>query len=131
MGVWQRTPFIPHTMFIKRKPKIDIEAMANIRPTSKFDLKMQCIAIARGNVEEAEKLYSFLAGDINIPDVTPPTPSVMQQIKDTAGGILGFVKENQGDFIQAYNFIQAIRNNTPIATDTPQATTLPPLNPES
>lgn len=68
-------------MFIKRKPKIDIEAMANIRPTSKFDLKMQCIVIARGNVEEAEKLYSFLAGDINIPDVTPPTPSVMQQIK--------------------------------------------------
>lgn len=118
-------------MFIKRKPKIDIEAMANIRPTSKFDLKMQCIAIARGNVDEAEKLYSFLAGDINIPDVTPPTPSVMQQIKDTAGGILGFVKENQGDFVQAYNFIQAMRNNAPIATDTPQATTLPPLNPES
>ena len=48
--------------------------MGNIRPTSKFDLKMQCIAIARGNVEEAEKLYSFLAGDINIPDVTRHSP---------------------------------------------------------
>ena len=56
-------------MFFKRKPKINVEAMANIVPTSKFDLKMQCLAIARGNVEEAERLYKFLAGDINIPDV--------------------------------------------------------------
>lgn len=117
-------------MIFKRKPKINIEAMGNIRPTSKFDLKMQCIAIARGNVEEAEKLYSFLAGDINIPDVTPPTPSIMQQIKDTAGGIFGFVKENQGDFVQAYNFIQSIRNGTPLVADTttPTTTDLPPLN---
>lgn len=103
--------------------------MANIVPTSKFDLKMQCIAIAKGNVEEAEKLYNFLAGDINIPDITQPAPSIMQQIKDTAGGLFGFVKDNQNDFVQAYNFIQAIRSGTPMAaTDAAQvATDLPPL----
>lgn len=107
--------------------------MANIVPTSKFDLKMQCIAIARGNVEEAEKLYNFLAGDITIPDVTPQPPTIMQQIKDTAGGLFGFVKENQGDFIQAYNYIQAIRNGAPIqasaADVTAPASELPPLTP--
>lgn len=111
--------------------------MANIVPTSKFDLKMQCIAIARGNVDEAEKLYKFLAGDINIPDVTPPSPSIMQQIKETAGSFFGFVKENQGDFVQAYNYIQAIRNGAPIqaanVADAAQmaqtATELPPLTP--
>lgn len=107
--------------------------MANIVPTSKFDLKMQCIAIARGNVEEAEKLYAFLAGDINIPDVTPPRPTIMQQIKETAGGLFGFVKENQGDFVQAYNFIQAIKNGAPVsmpdAAAAPIATNLPPLTP--
>lgn len=107
--------------------------MANIVPTSKFDLKMQCIAIARGNVDEAEKLYNFLAGDIAIPDVTPPAPTLMQQIKDTAGGLFGFVKENQGDFIQAYNYIQAIRNGVPIqesvAGTAGTATELPPLTP--
>lgn len=117
---------------IFKRTKIDYKKMANIVPTSKFDLKMQCIAIAKGNVEEAEKLYAFLAGDINIPDVTPPVPSVMQQIKDTAGGIFNFVKENQGDFVQAYNFIQAMRSGAPIqATDVAQAaqvaTDLPPL----
>lgn len=119
---------------IFKRTKIDYKKMANIVPTSKFDLKMQCIAIAKGNVEEAEKLYAFLAGDINIPDVTPPVPSVMQQIKDTAGGIFNFVKENQGDFVQAYKFIQAMRSGSPIqATDVAQAaqvaTDLPPLTP--
>lgn len=105
--------------------------MANIVPTSKFDLKMQCIAIAKGNVEEAEKLYKFLAGDMNIPDVTLPAPTLMQQIKETAGGIFGFVKENQGDIVQAYNFIQAIRNGAPvpISDAAPVATNLPPLTP--
>lgn len=49
-------------MLFRHKPKINYEAMANIVPSSKFDLKMQCIAIARGNVEEAERLYKFLAG---------------------------------------------------------------------
>lgn len=108
--------------------------MANLVPTSKFDLKMQCIAIARGNVDEAEKLYNFLAGDIAIPDVTPPAPTIMQQIKETAGGLFGFVKENQGDFIQAYNYIQAIRNGAPIedmaaAAQVPMSPDLPPLTP--
>lgn len=121
-------------MIFKRKPKIDYKAMANIIPTSKFDLKMQCIAIARGNVDEAEKLYNFLAGDIAIPDVTPPAPTIMQQIKETAGGLFGFVKENQGDFIQAYNYIQAIRNGAPIqdaasAAQVAIAPELPPLTP--
>ncbi len=124
-------------MIFKRKHKIDYKAMASIVPTSKFDLKMQCIAIACGNVDEADRLYKFLAGDLNIPDVTPPTPTLMQQIKDTAGSFLGFVKENQGDFVQAYNYIQAIRNGSPLqvadlasASQTAQAATdLPPLTP--
>ena len=118
-------------MIFRRKPKINYEAMANIVPTSKFALKMQCMAIARGDVEEAEKLYKFLAGDMNIPDVTPPAPTLMQQIKETAGGLFGFVKENQGDFVQAYNFIQAIRNGAPVPVPdaAPVATNLPPLTP--
>lgn len=120
-------------MLFRRKPKINYEAMANMVPTSKFALKMQCMAIARGNVEEAEKLYKFLAGDMNIPDITPPPPTLMQQIKDTAGGLFGFVKENQGDIVQAYNFIQAVKSGAPapipMPDATPVATNLPPLTP--
>lgn len=43
-------------------------------PTSKFDLKMQCLSIARGDVDKAVKLYDFVAGGLDIPDVTAPPP---------------------------------------------------------
>lgn len=116
-------------MIFKKKPKIDYQAMANILPTSKYDLKMQCIAISRGNIDEAMKLYDFLASDLNIPDVTPPPPSVMQQVKDTAGSIFGFIKENQDDFVKAFSFIQSLRQgNTASAPAASTGTTLPPLN---
>ncbi len=115
------------------KKKLDLKAMSQILPTSKFDLKMQCLAIARGDVEGAEKLYNFLAGDMNLPDVTPPRPTTIQQIRDSAGGLFSWFKENQGDLIQAYNFIQSMRGGTPIAQAAQGAadvaTELPPIPP--
>ena len=108
-----------------------MEAMAHIVPTSKFDLKMQCLAIARGNVEEAERLYGFLAGDIDIPDVSPPTPTLIDQVKESVGGLSGFVKENQGEIMQAYNFIQSMRAGAPAVADASAAvpvSDLPPLS---
>lgn len=123
---------ICRVMFFRRKTKLDLEAMANIVPTSKFDLKMQCLAIARGNVEEAERLYSFLAGDINIPDVSPPAPTLIDQVKDSVGSLFGFVKENQGEIMQAYNFIQSIRAGAPAVADgsavASSVADLPPLS---
>ena len=89
------------------------------------------MAMAHGNVEEAEKLYNFLAGDLNIPDVTPPAPSVMQQVKESVGSLFGFVKENQNDIMQAYNLIQSIRTGTPMAANENIATGLSDLPPLS
>ena len=118
-------------MFFRRRFKVDYKAMASLVPTSKFDLKIQCMAMAHGNVEEAEKLYNFLAGDLNIPDVTPPAPSVMQQVKESVGSLFGFVKENQNDIMQAYNLIQSIRTGTPMAATETAATGLADLPPLS
>jgi len=115
------------------KNKLDLNILSQMIPTSKFDLKMQCISIARGNVEEAEKLYNFLAGDIQIPDVTPPKPTTIQQIRESAGGLFSWFKENQGDLIQAYNLIQSMSGGTPIVQAMQEAadvaTDLPPIPP--
>lgn len=120
-------------MFWKRRNKIDFNVMSQILPTSKFDLKMQCIAIAKGNVEEAEKLYNFLAGDIDIPDVTIPPLTKTQQFKEAAGSLFGWLKENQGDLVKAYNFIQSVRHGTPVSEAVSgvaqAATDLPPIPP--
>lgn len=96
------------------KKKIDIQAFVNMQPTSKFDLKMQCMAIAKGDVDQAEKMYDFLTKDLQLPDITVPPPTRMEQVKNLAGGFFGWVKENKDDLISAYNFIQNIRHGLPI-----------------
>jgi hypothetical protein len=117
------------------KPKLNLQAMSSLSPTSKFDLKLQCIAICRGKIEEAEKLYHFFATDLTLPDVLPPTPSVMEQIRSTAGGLFSFVRDNKDDIAQAYNYIQSIRQGNLIRLDPqkeepqPSANPLPPLPP--
>lgn len=107
--------------------------MSHLLPTSKFDLKMQCIGIAKGNIDEAEKMYNFLVGDIDIPDITLPPPTKTQQLKEIAGSVFGWVKENQGDLVKAYNFIQAVRQGAPISEiisgASQVATDLPPIPP--
>ena len=52
-------------MFGRNTPQIDL---AQIRPSSKMSLKMSCLSACGNNVEEAQKLYDFIASDINLPD---------------------------------------------------------------
>ena len=57
----------------------------NIRPTSKIALKMSCLYTCNGDVDKAEKLYDFLAKDIeDMPTFDVQQPTTMQQIKDGA-----------------------------------------------
>lgn len=82
-------------MFFKRR-KYDMNIITNIRPTSKVALKMQCLAASKYDVDAAEKLYNFLAKDIDdLPtfDVQPPT--TMQQFKEGAIQTFKWVNENQ------------------------------------
>ncbi len=108
------------------RPRINLRAMTQVHPTSKFDLKLQCIAIARGDITEAERIYNFFASDLTLPDVTPPLPTLMEQVKSTAGGIFNFVRDNRDDIAQALSYVQSLRAGT---TAAPPATELPPLPP--
>jgi hypothetical protein len=114
-------------MSIFRK-KFNLKAMTQIVPTSKFDLKLQCIAIARGDVTEAERIYNYFAADLTLPDVAPPPSSVMDTIKSTAGGLFSFVKENRDDIAQAVQYVQSLRGASALASS-PAPATLPPLPP--
>lgn len=83
-------------------------------PTSKFDLKMQCLAIANGNVDEAMKLYAFVADDLQIPDIAVSPPTTLQQVKSIAGNVFGWVKENKEDILGMYDFVQSFRKSNQI-----------------
>ena len=99
-----------------------------INPSSKIALKLSCLQQTNGDVKKAEELYNFLADGIeSMPDYPSQQPSVLQQIKQTAGGIFNWVKENQGDIVNAYNFIQQVRNGVPSASSA--VSDIPPLPP--
>ena len=78
---------------------------------------MQCLATAKGDVAMAEKMYDFLAKDMqSLPDLTPAQPTTMEQVRNIAGNMFGWIKENKDDIIGAYNFFQSVRSGTPIET---------------
>ena len=109
------------------KKRIDIDKLVAMTPTSKFDLKMQCLAIANGNVDEAMKLYGFVADGLDIPDVTTPPPTTMQQVKAMAGNVFGWVKENKDDIVGIYDLVKNLRKGNAVEAAAEVVNELPPL----
>ena len=98
-----------------------------IDPSSKIALRMTCLQQAKGDVKKAKELYDYLSeGMETMPEYPVQQPSAMQQFQQMAGGIFGWVKENQNDLVQAVNFIQSIRGGQPIGMPIPTAA--PPVD---
>ena len=99
-----------------------------IRPTSKASLKMQCIFAAKGDIDEANKLYDYFAKDMpELPDYDPIAPTWQQSTKDTVNGLMAWLKENQDTLANGYEFIRSIVTNRGVPVE-PPATPLPPIN---
>ena len=98
-----------------------------IRPTSKATLKMQCLMVCKGNIDEALKLYDFFAKDLpELPDFDPVAPTWQQNTAQTLNGIMGWLKENGGTIQQAYSFVQqVIANKGVLPTITPETPSAP------
>lgn len=99
-----------------------------LNTASKMTLKLTCLQQTNGDVKRAEELYKFLAdGMDNMPEYPIPQPTAFQQVKDTASNIFGWVKENQGDIINAVNYIQQLRSGQSLSVPTPPISEIPPL----
>lgn len=112
-------------MFGRNNVQIDL---AQIRPSSKMSLKMSCLAACNNNVEEAQKLYDFIAADINLPDTDVMPPSDFDKVKNSAESIFAWIGEHKEDILQGWNFIQAMRGGVPINVASSSVPTgVPPL----
>ena len=114
------------TMFNrKKKEQRLLEQIAMIKPTSKSELKRQCLMLCNLNVEKAEKMYDFLVKDMSdIPDVEPAQKSFLQNFGEQANGVIGWLRENQDMIGQGVDFVRGIiasRKGSP-------APPLPPIN---
>lgn len=114
-------------MIWSNKIKITPDMMRAIKPTSKLSLKLSCLAISNGDVEKADKMYEYFAKDMELPDVDPVPPTTFQQVKDTAGTIFGWIKDNKDDVTQALSYVQALRSGQPLVTTPAAPLDLPPL----
>ena len=111
----------------KKEREKRMNMISSIKPTSKASLKMQCLIISHGDVDEANKLYDFYAKDMpELPpfDVEPPT--WMESAKGNALGFYQFIKENKDDIAQAIDFVRSILTKNNPAQEAVEV--IPPIN---
>lgn len=100
-----------------------------IDPSSKMALRMTCLQQANGDVKKAKELYDYLSeGMENMPEYPVQQPSFMQQAQQTVGSLFGWVKENQNDLVQAWNFVQSMRGGQPIGAPMPGIAPVPSVD---
>ena len=96
--------------------------LENIQATSKTSLKLQCLQVAEGDLKKASELYDYLVAGIDLPDFDPVKPTLLEQTRDTANGILDWFSEHKDTIAEGYDFIRGFTSKK-----TPKAP-LPPIN---
>ena len=108
-----------------RKKRL-IEKLSMIKPTSKAELKRQCLYLSNLDVDKAERMYNFLVKDVDIPDVEPASRSFIQNFGEQASGVFGWFRDNQDMIGQTVDFVKGIISSR--KGGVPPATPLPPIN---
>lgn len=110
-----------------KTPQINLQ---HINPTSKMSLKMSCLMACNNDIERAEQLYNFIAGDLGqLPDFDPVKPSIISQITDGANNIFGWLDANGEKIMKGYQFIQAMRGGgvPPVSAPAAAPVDIPPI----
>lgn len=97
-------------LFGKEKKK-RMEFIQNYVPTSKAQLIQVAMWFHKGNVEKAQEMVDFYTKNMKLPDFDPIQPTFLEQVKSNASGLFSWIKENQGDIVQGYQFIQNVIKN--------------------
>ena len=113
-------------MFDKRRRERIVEKLSMIKPTSKSELKRQCLYLSNLDVDKAEKMYNFLVKDVDIPDVEPSSKPFIQNFGEQANGVFGWFRENQDIIGQAIDFIKGVVTSRKGVV--PPTNPLPPIN---
>ena len=116
-------------LWFNSQKKKKMEFIQNYVPTSKAQLIQVAMWYHNGNVEKAQEMVDFYTKNMTLPDFDPVAPTLMQQIRGGVSDLYSWIKENQEDLVQGYQFIQGIiKNKGSIVPETPAETPLPPIN---
>ena len=98
-------------LWFNKERKRKMEYLKNYVPTSKAQLIQASMYYGNGDLKKAQEMFDFYARNLDLPDFDPVAPTFIQQMKDGASSLFGFIKENQGDIVQGYQFLQSIIKN--------------------
>ena len=110
-----------------RKKKMDL--LKNYTPTSKAQLIQVCMYMNRGDVGKAQEMFDFYDKNLSLPDFEPVQPTLMQQMRGGISELYSWIKENQQDLVNGYQFVQSIIKNKGEVVPLPsEGSPLPPIN---
>ena len=104
-------------------------------PKTDAEIRMFCLEMTKSDIfdhpdiEKAQEFVDYYARNLDLPDFDPIQPTFIQQIRGNASDLFSWVKENQSDIVQGYQFIQSIiknRGEIPLMVSAEEA--LPSIN---
>ena len=98
-------------LWFNKERKKKMEFIQSYIPTSKAQLIQVAMWYHNGDTQKAQEFVDFYTKNMSLPDFDYVPPTFMQQVKDGVGGLYNWIKENQGDLVQGYQFIQSIIQN--------------------
>ena len=98
-------------LWFNKDNKKKMEFIQNYVPTSKAQLIQVAMFYNKGDIEKAQEMFDFYSRNLQLPDFDPVAPTFMQQIRGNFSDFYGWIKENQDDIVQGYQFIHSIIKN--------------------
>lgn len=113
-------------LWFNKEKKKKMEFIQNYVPTSKAQLLQVAMFFNKGDIGKAQEMFDFYAKNLDLPDFDPVAPTFIQQVRSNASDLFAWIKENQGDIAQGYEFIRSVIQNRGVAVQ--EAEPLPPIN---
>lgn len=117
-------------LWFNKEKKRKMEFIQNYVPTSKAQLLQVAMYFNKGDLQKAQEMFDFYAKNLQLPDFDPVAPTFMQQVRSNAVDLFSWIKDNQEDIVNGYEFFRSIIANKgaipPVAQEV--AEPLPPIN---
>lgn len=93
------------------KDRKRMEFIQSYIPTSKAQLIQVAMWYHKGDMQKAQEMVDFYNKNMNLPDFDPVQPTWMDQMKNGATDFFSFIRNNQSDIVNGYEFIRSIITN--------------------
>lgn len=93
------------------KDKKRMEFIQSYIPTSKAQLIQVAMWYHKGDMQKAQEMVDFYNKNMKLPDFDPVQPTWMDQVKNSASDLFSFIRNNQSDIVNGYEFIRSVIAN--------------------